>query len=67
MHLPEPSGKMGIRNVLLAWGKGDAAIRHVKRSYAALGFVGKHVTCFVLWKSEAIHADGLGEGSGKMQ
>lgn len=58
---------MGIRNVLLARGKGDAGVRHVKRSYAALGFVGKHVICFVLWKTEAIHADGLGKGSGKMQ
>lgn len=58
---------MGIRNVLLAWGKGEAGIRYVNRSCAALGFVGKHWTCFMLWKAETIHVHGLGKGSGKMQ
>lgn len=33
----------------------------------ALGFAGKHVTCFMLWKPEEIHVDGLGWGSGKRQ
>jgi len=33
-----------------------------------LGFVGKHTTRFMLWKSgEATHADALRKGSGKMQ
>lgn len=60
-------GPVGIRNVLLARGKGEGAFRHGNRSCAALGFVGKRVTCFMLWKPEAIHVDVLGWGSGKMQ
>lgn len=42
---------MWIRNVLLTWGKGDACIRYANRSYGALGFVGKHATYFMLWRS----------------